>query len=188
MEPNPRTLFGGSLAALIPEDWLDASDARPVPDHQEVWLEPDGDERCVVIELLERAECSDMACAEFHFHEIANGNHATKSTVLSSKSVPTESLHQSIRGSSSFVVHGVQAVPHDGSTHSTAGLHVHAAVIRLATHATDLLVSLSRLDSRSDGIAAQAMALGANLEDSELLIALVESLEVRDWSLFGESD
>ncbi len=52
-------LFGGAIVAQLPDGWMDASDARPVPDNQEVWLEPDGAERSVVIEILERAECAD---------------------------------------------------------------------------------------------------------------------------------
>ena len=49
-------LFGGALTCALPASWLDCSDARPVPDHQEVWLERDGKCRSLIIEILELAE------------------------------------------------------------------------------------------------------------------------------------
>ena len=60
-----------------------------------------------------------------------------------------------------------------------ARLHVWLAVVRLPRVGTDLVVSISRpvADTAAEGVAAT--------EDLELLRAVVGSLEVRDWSLFG---
>ena len=68
MASSVRALFGGALAAALPDRWLDASDVRPVPDHQECFTERDG-ERSLVVEILERAAASDADCATFHFQD-----------------------------------------------------------------------------------------------------------------------
>ncbi|KAL4968037.1 Ran GTPase-binding protein MOG1 [Aspergillus stella-maris] len=35
-----QDLYGGAIKATIPEGWLDASDLRQIPDHQELFLSP----------------------------------------------------------------------------------------------------------------------------------------------------
>ncbi|KAL4934023.1 Ran GTPase-binding protein MOG1 [Aspergillus undulatus] len=35
-----QVLYGGAIKAIIPEGWLDASDLRQIPDHQELFLSP----------------------------------------------------------------------------------------------------------------------------------------------------
>ncbi|KAL2811113.1 hypothetical protein BJX63DRAFT_444343 [Aspergillus granulosus] len=37
---TPKDLYGGAIKAVIPEGWLDASDLRQIPDHQELFLSP----------------------------------------------------------------------------------------------------------------------------------------------------
>ncbi|KAL9625107.1 MAG: hypothetical protein Q9160_000836 [Pyrenula sp. 1 TL-2023] len=36
----PQDLFGGAIVAELPVGWIDASDIRQIPDHQEVFLSP----------------------------------------------------------------------------------------------------------------------------------------------------
>ncbi|KAL2865572.1 Ran GTPase-binding protein MOG1 [Aspergillus lucknowensis] len=38
--PTSKDLYGGAIKAVIPRGWLDASDLRQVPDHQELFLSP----------------------------------------------------------------------------------------------------------------------------------------------------
>ena len=180
-----KQLFGGAIVAWLPEDWLDASDVRPVPDHQEVWLQRDGGERSVVIELLERADCSNLECATFHFHEIATGNEAEVNAPSSPAAVPAGALHPTLRDTPCFRAHGIQIMQHKDSQAATR-LHVNVIVLRLESHATDMLVSLSRPCSILDDGVPPAEAQLSDREDDELLTKLVASLEVRDWALFGQ--
>ncbi|KAL5333044.1 hypothetical protein BJX70DRAFT_81663 [Aspergillus crustosus] len=36
----PQALYGGAIKAIIPQGWLDASELRQIPDHQELFLSP----------------------------------------------------------------------------------------------------------------------------------------------------
>ncbi|RAL03758.1 Ran GTPase-binding protein MOG1 [Aspergillus ibericus CBS 121593] len=37
---TPQPLYGGAIKGLIPENWIDASTLRQIPDHQELYLSP----------------------------------------------------------------------------------------------------------------------------------------------------
>lgn len=197
--PIPIDLFGGALRCSLPEGWLDASDARPVPDHQEVWLEPaGGGDRSVVVELLERVEeCGDDESGEFHFCELARTNEATRATLHSSARLPPEAVHsQALREQAvGYLLHGVQVLQprHEGGGSAPLAvvveLQLRLVVLRLAAQATDLLVSVSRPTTIIDGNGSAAQATGSpsDLEaqaDADLLAAIINTIEVCDWGLF----
>ena len=200
-------LFGGAIRAPLPAGWLDASDVRPVPDNQEVWTEPSGGaDRSLVIELLERADVDDDSCGEFHFTELAHGNEAAQATLRSHAWLPAELIRARRLGETTVgcLVHGVQLLQPDagGSGDDREGspavdLHVRLAVVRLAAHATDMLLSVSRPCVRRDGHRG-AHGTGAQKEatapdddresraDAELLSTILSGLTICDWGLFGE--
>ena len=175
-------LFGGAISATFPQGrWLDASDVRPVPDHQEVWTERDGDgERSLIVEILERAECSDDMCAAYHFQDLAETNGAQSATVVSSSVASTSMLQPSLQ-SASFcsVLHGEQVLP-------SAEIAVNLGVVRLVPQSTDLLVSICRPCRKlNDGSTAVATRLQEKQQDAELLSAVLSSLDIKDFGLFG---
>ena len=204
-------LFGGALAVNLPTGWLDCSDARPVPDHQEVWLEREGQCRSLIIEILERAEeASDDKCALFHFIDIAEANGATGQRITYNDALPKTALHGSLAQAVGpcFALHGVQVLPPDGAATrlgrepaeaqaqaDTVQLELALAVLRLPRQQTDLLVSVNRarpLPGTADSPDAERAAVEAQQlvdanEDAALLASVVGSLEVREWGLFGES-
>src|SRR5579862_6346541 len=81
----PRELFGGAIKTLLPQDFLDvrsspasskltASNFRDVPDNQEIFVSNSEHEISMMIDILERADVPDPACAEYHFDAIATDN------------------------------------------------------------------------------------------------------------------
>ena len=175
--------FGGAIGvsisgASISGGWLDASDVRPVPDHQEVWLERADTARALIVELLElAADAADGdAAARLHFEELASSNDAEGSTIHQNLTMPptgTTPLLRPAPPTGPQLLRGVQRLAEG------ARLHVWMAVVRLPRVGTDLVVSISRpvAGTAAEGVVAT--------EDLELLRAVVASLEVRDWSLFG---
>ena len=171
--------FGGAIFVSAPGGgWLDASDVRPVPDHQEVWLERAATARALIVELLELAAyaADGDAAARLHFEELASSNDAEGSTVHQNLTMPPTGATPLLRPAPPTgpqLLRGVQRLAEG------ARLHVWMAVVRLPRVGTDLVVSISRpvADTAAEGVAAT--------EDLELLRAVVASLEVRDWSLFG---
>ncbi|ODN95336.1 hypothetical protein L198_04732 [Cryptococcus wingfieldii CBS 7118] len=82
----PRPLFGGAIALALPQDSIDASDLRQIPDNQEVFLFPHSDTALVleVLELVEEGGAKDdlWEAAKFHFGSIAHDNASLSSTIL----------------------------------------------------------------------------------------------------------
>ena len=198
-------LFGGAMRTTLPSGWLDASDARPVPDHQEVWLEPGGGaDRSVIIEILERVDAADDACAAYHFDDVAGSNGAAKATVRSVVQLTLDQLHPSLHARASAaacsVLDGLQVLPLScaearGNAEAEAAaaaeqipasvLQLRMAVLRLPAESTDLLVTVNRQRATARTEAAEAAEAQAQQADLELLESVVRSLEVRDWGLLG---
>ncbi|KAL1514509.1 hypothetical protein AB1Y20_003608 [Prymnesium parvum] len=176
-------LFGGALSVELHGHWLDASDVRPVPDHQEVWTERDGP-RALVIELLQRVDAHDDRAVCAHFEELSERNGALHAK-LSPQVSTMGRLDQSLRAAEpAYGVHGVQTLP-DG-----VDLHVHLRLVRLLPQETDVLLSLCRPWPRGDAGAASCEVRseeGVVAEDAAAVDALVRSVRVHDWHLFGET-
>ena len=62
-------LFGGAISVDMPRGLVDASDVRPVPDNQEVWLDESG--QSVIVEVLERVKgLQDDQAVSFFFNDL----------------------------------------------------------------------------------------------------------------------
>jgi hypothetical protein len=55
-------LYGGALTVNLAGTWIDGSGLRPVPDTQELFLSPSGDES-LIVDILEPVEPGDDAKA-----------------------------------------------------------------------------------------------------------------------------
>ena len=179
-----QSLFGGALVADFPAPkWLDASDVRPVPDHQEVWLEPAGAQRSLIIEILELAECASTASAEFHFEDLATSNGATSSRVIGSSTLDVKRLRPSLqKATGCFLLHGLQELPPTENTGLVSSkIEVRLGVVRLDAKSSDILVSICRPRGSTGETAAVDTAA-----DAELLASVLSTLDIRDSAIFGE--
>ena len=178
MEEQALALFGGAVTASVVGAWFDASDVRPVPDHQEVWCERAGAERSLVIELLDRVEAPDDAAATEHFEELASGNDASSSAVVSTQRLPVAACHEAMRTAGlAFHLRGKQV-----SASCPGTLHVELVLLRLAAPSTDLLITVTR---QAAADVATAVASEKAEADRALVLAVLSSLRVCDWGLFG---
>lgn len=147
-------LFGGALCACLQGEWLDASEVRPVPDHQEVWTERHGT-RSLIIELLERVEGTPGGAAQTHFDELCEQNGALSSVVLGNRE-KRGLLHRSVAiAEPARELHGMQDLA-DG-----VRLLVHLRLLTLHQKRTDVLISMCRPSSPStstEQLQARAMA------------------------------
>lgn len=75
--PNPtlRQLFGGAILVELPTEFVDVSNVRDVPDHQEVFANQDTDQS-VIIEILERENSIKKPedCVAYFFNDLAEHN------------------------------------------------------------------------------------------------------------------
>ncbi|TYJ58986.1 hypothetical protein B9479_000425 [Cryptococcus floricola] len=119
----PRPLFGGAIALALPQDSIDASDLRQIPDNQEVFLFPHSDTALVleVLELVEEGGAKDdlWEAAKFHFGSIAHDNASLSSTILTSPpsspipSTPSTSTPSQIKATTLAGTQQIHKFSHD---------------------------------------------------------------------------
>ncbi|OWZ30215.1 hypothetical protein C347_04494 [Cryptococcus neoformans AD2-60a] len=83
---SSQSLFGGAISLDLPQNSIDASDLRQIPNNQEVFLFPHSD-TALVLEILEMVEEGGARgdlweAAKFHFNSIAHDNASLDSTIL----------------------------------------------------------------------------------------------------------
>jgi hypothetical protein len=199
---TPRPWFGGAMSASLPATFLDASDVRPVPDHQEVWHDSgSAGAAAVMVEIVEHdAEgVSDAQAGAHFFADAAEGAGAAADTSLSSSStfsrevdpaslpaprMPGERPTAAREGA--FVV---------GASPGGMLLAAAIAVFRIPRVASDIVIT--SFEPVGDGAAAaatttatstttiEAAAAGAVAVARQRLARVVETVQVNDWGLFG---
>jgi hypothetical protein len=202
-----RELWGGAAEADVPAKLRDASDFRPIPDHQEVFSEivvasDDGAAPVLLLfEIVEReAAVTDSAAAAFFFRDLADANDdALSGAGLAEGGVRgleggTALLHPSLATGSGSVggdavlvsARGRQRIarpPPLGSLERGAvvvDVSVFLAVLRLPHVASEVLISFTA------PAAAQQEADEEGAAAAERRFAdIVRSFRVLEWSLFG---
>lgn len=207
----PRDFYGGAIKGLIPQSWVDASDVREVPDHQEVFLSPttltsqiveinqrvSADETTSLSHLLPSTSTPDEAAALYHIHDICDEDDkleiVTGPTSVSMGKLLTSgiSAYRGVvrvtspkkQGRGTEVARAaVAGSSAEGLLTSTVSLHY--LLVRLGEQETDLVVFVNVPHEEFE----KAGDLGG-LEGEEglargLIGGLVEVLEVVDWGLF----
>eukprot|EP00320_Phaeocystis_rex_P014511 CAMPEP_0119072600 /NCGR_PEP_ID=MMETSP1178-20130426/58470_1 /TAXON_ID=33656 /ORGANISM="unid sp, Strain CCMP2000" /LENGTH=182 /DNA_ID=CAMNT_0007054625 /DNA_START=20 /DNA_END=568 /DNA_ORIENTATION=- len=176
-------LYGGALVGSVPPGWIDASDLRPVPDNQEVWMECADAERSLIIELMERPDIADAESVVLHFDELASGNDALRSSIVSSQQLPSKSERLGC-DPPCFCACGSQTLAAGEGTECQ--LQVHLLVARLAEVKTDLLVSITRPVTKPITMAGKPIATEEETAaDAALALSILDSIQIRDKGLFG---
>jgi len=225
---SEKSFFGDAIVGVIPENWINASDLREVPDHQEIFLSPTTLSN-LIIEINERVtreeatssldgqqsfsadgphantQTEDIAAALYHLRDISDEgdrmdmiNPPRPVTLGKFSSGPQQRTASAYAGLVSFTTPKRRGrsipvpVTVDGDTagSSTTGPHLstyscHFLLIRLEPQQTDLLVFVNVPHEEFD-LQDNPWALSRE-EDlaSGLLRKLVETLEIRNWGLFG---
>lgn len=183
--PVRRFLFGGavSMSAEMTADWLDASEVRPVPDHQEVRTErAGGANRSLVVELDEALPGADITAAREHFEELCNADACQAGQLLS---ITPLAAADAVGDSAAGAIMPAPAVALSGVQLCADGTRVLVSLvlIRLQAQATDLLVTVYRPLPPLHAMEANASPGGADA-DAALAEHVRSTLVVHDWGLF----
>jgi len=164
--------------------WLDGSDVRPVPDHQEVWTErAGGANRSLVLELNEALEGAVVDAVREHFEELCSvdactGGQVVSVTPLSPTAAVAAGLGDSVVPAPAAALTGLQLLA-DGSR-----VLVSLVLLRLSKQSTDLLIVVYRALPAQQTTPVAASPDGAG-DDAALAAHVRETLAVHDWGLFG---
>ncbi|CAN6638136.1 nuclear import protein Mog1p [Trichomonascus vanleenenianus] len=80
-------LFGGAVSSCVPAGFVDVSEFRQVPDHQEVFANARESDDSLIFELMERVEGSDEEALREHLQELAVLNQSQVIPLVTEKAV-----------------------------------------------------------------------------------------------------
>ena len=177
-------LFGGAISAQFPARYVDVSDFRPVPDNQEVWTDADKDES-VIVEIVERVDdgpSDDVGAAGWFWKDLAEVNGCDAGDVnlsdvrrLDNDQLPA--MNEQFAKASIAVGTMKMAKGRGCGDDQKKEVEVAMANVRLPQVGTDVLVTLNR--PKGDG------AIGFGGAGVSILLKILETFSIDDWSLFG---
>lgn len=211
LELASRELYGGAITVQLPTDVVDASDLRQVPDHQEVFLS-DKTLTSIIFEINEYQQplpttsessnntaSADEAAASYHLNDIIDA--ADRLSDSGIHTVPTNLSQSSVSKYPAYQSTATIISPEiDRSNKTTLPLAwqtspaqkeqqvgVMQLLIRMRDYDTDLCVRINVPlkefgDSQSE--AAQNEASVA----SRVMRGIIESIDIKDFGLFGAGE
>jgi len=132
------------MVVQLHERFRDVSDFREVPDHQEVFQDPDADQS-VIFEVLEYLEeKSDAEIAIHHWHQLGEDNEASEMHEVVGQAISAEQMEAFAKPQDARVVLcvGDQSVAKDNDAVSNR-IRLACIVIRLPQNTTDILISVN---------------------------------------------
>lgn len=178
-----RPLFGGAIHIALPTRFDDTSQFREVPDHQEVFSDPDTDQS-VIVEIVEfDPSIPDVEIGKFHLDEIAHVSDAAASQFIGVTALTNEQMPNLPPGVVKLVAVGDQRIAKFRETAFNT-VRMFVAIIRLPQVASEILITLNtplHIDQHSSS--ARARILHPDYAQ-QLHLRVLQSLAVNDWSLF----
>jgi len=187
-----RELFGGGLRCDLPERFMDISDFRPVPDHQEIFADAAKDQS-IIVEIVERADVSDDEACAFFWADVIAGNEAQHASLVSSRLLNnTTELHSSWheRGATGALAYGELSVSKGRQGPDQANrVHIGLFILRLPAVDSDILVTVNTpiYINPASSSAEHARTTGEKEQETAqvLIQRILATLELVDWGLFG---
>jgi len=213
-EFTKRQLFGGAIEVEIPEIFIDASQFRPVPDSQEVFVPNSGDTNIsIVIDILQRLDLPDVDACQVHFDDVIDGRDAL-GRLFQVEGPIREFTH--FGSTPVWLVQGTIASSYHPAPPPTDPNYFEAqkslqytfllmAIIRLQEQKTDLLITVNCPITKPEDIMNEKRVwhpaysqppegvIGAGttalVDDTITLLKRGgATLEVKDWDLFSPED
>ncbi|KAJ9451522.1 putative ran guanine nucleotide release factor [Diplonema papillatum] len=179
MSFSTKPMYGGAMEMSIPASFVDTSDFRQVPDHQEVWADMDTN-RSIILEILEPVEQSHEESARYHFNELAKANGCTPADarVLECGRLDLPNFPQAV---TKAYLKGEQVASKFNETAKNV-VTIELAVVRLPPPASaDLLLTINT----PSVVSAESSDAAAPVATQSVFQPVVTSLKLLDPGLFG---
>jgi Ran-interacting Mog1 protein len=189
-----RELYGGAITAQLPEDYIDASDLRQVPDHQEVFLSPKT-LTSVIFEINQYVKTTNDANAvHFHFNDVIPNEDRLAGDLAAPTQV--EMTNPSVKDFLAYFIQGTIVSPEaDKKAPSTLPIDwqqnpetkdvltkAYQLVVRMAKYETDLCI---RINVPLKEMLAQEDASKEEDYVKGMTEKIVATFDVKDFGLFG---
>lgn len=182
-----QKLFGGAFEISLPKRFIDLSNFRLVPDHQEVWSDPHSDQS-IIIELVEMvSNLKGEKAVKYHYNDIAETSNSLETKIVSSGVFPSNSFEIAKKYACSWTF-GTQKVSKGRDSSDKANIiALYLVMIRLKQFETDLLISFNapiKIHGQSQAKSAQN-AVKPPQVTIELFKNIVSTFNIKDLSIFN---
>lgn len=193
MEFTSHLLFGGAIVCDLPTTFADASAIRDVPDHQEVWLSKTGFTN-IIIEINQRLSSqeapTDEDALKFHFRDLAESTEASAADETRFWSSGKAVLSK-MPEAPCYVMFATQYNAKKTSKNPEDFTGVLLVLVRLEKVESDVIICVNVPHMPGEYNAAEmdlpSQKVGKLLEEGSVIRGkILESFEVKDWSVFGE--
>ncbi|QPG74795.1 hypothetical protein FOA43_002129 [Brettanomyces nanus] len=196
MHFQSKSLYGGAITVDLPEGLIDASTFRQIPDTQEVYVCHDSKvlskNDAIIIDLMERVDCSDDSAIDSHLREVCKLNDADQNDSIILEQDRNAHARNFPEDYCGWIVSGEQAKKWG---RDETPLVLILALIRLKNVGTDLLVSYnipfdekSEIEDLKEVLSGESLAGNLALRRinvaKEVVIRILDTLKVQDWKLF----
>lgn len=176
-----KLLYGGAIEAELPSSVKDLSLVTIVPDNQEVFTDMDT-EATLIVDILERAECTDENTAVYHYEDLAGQNEAGSpglSSIVSSQELPNDKIPNIPTSWKKYTLRGQMYVKPDRGEFTDRDLvQILMLIVRIPEVETDIVFHIN-LPLR------QASTEDVSLRIEKYFKRFLETLKINDMGLFG---
>lgn len=180
-----RELYGGAISCAMPKRFVDVSDFRQIPNHQEVWADADTDQS-IIIELNSLdEEISDEEAAAHYQRDLGEANEALSLDVLQTGIIPNEDMpgfdadiHKS------FCITNQRISKFKESADKANVVQIYLCVLRLRRVTTDLLLSFNVPLQFAAGSSSEGRSIMQSEENLAVIRGVLKTLQIKDWGLF----
>jgi len=191
-------LFGGAITCDIPANFEDVSKQRPVPDHQEVWLDKDS-LTCIIIELTERvgppgsSPSIDGSALTTHLTDLVNDDEVDSVRVWNTAETTFSSVGMEFPAYTLLATQTPKsAMKADQSQNDPLVLTaIILSLLRLEKESTDILVTISvphiKGEYDEDDVDMELGKTGTLIGRAVGYAGRVwETLAIKNWRLFNK--
>ena len=129
------------MSALLPNNVVDVSDLREIPDNQEVFVHQ-GTDQSIIVEILEMVQEGDEQAVRTHFQELASSNDATQDNQVASVEQMAKNQISMDVCESAYYLSGQQLISKFKETAKNV-VNIHLALFRIPSKQTDIILTLN---------------------------------------------
>lgn len=181
-------LYGGAIKCAIPSSFVDVSQIRQVPDHQEVFMDMHTD-CCFTVEILEyeNTHIDINDAAQYFFNDLACANKASHKQIFSVRTLEQHEIPNiTVSNEQKILVIGEQKIAKFNEGAEAENLvNIYIAILRLPDYKSDILLTYS--DSRMISPSSSSFNPTISIKENALqeFFEMIKTFNILNFDLFA---
>eukprot|EP01025_Chloroclados_australasicus_P055736 TRINITY_DN6821_c0_g3_i2.p2 TRINITY_DN6821_c0_g3~~TRINITY_DN6821_c0_g3_i2.p2 ORF type:complete len:192 (-),score=26.27 TRINITY_DN6821_c0_g3_i2:215-790(-) len=177
---NEQELYGGAILMNVPPSFEYLREVLPVPDHQEIFSEPQL-QQTIIFEINQKQDIQDSDAARFMFDDYADAaeSQETRLDNIQNLQIPP---HLPVDCGVAFMVKGKMKIVKGRPTNPPMDVAVVMGLLRLPRVQSDILLIVHVPTGNYVGNNQEELA---KFQAQQLFISAFDSLKIVDWGVFG---